>query len=97
MDEVVRLPWRDVVDVVVEVTRKDSFEGMRRLWSVVEPQPGPTSGLAWRGLMQYLNGTLTDEGFGKLRGKNLAFICPDDGRFYSERTTGELDTGQGLT
>ena len=31
-----------------------------------------------------------------LSGKSVGFICPDDGRFYSERTTGELDTGQGL-
>ncbi|MFZ3044210.1 MAG: pyridoxal-phosphate dependent enzyme [Minisyncoccia bacterium] len=87
--------WYGALDAVVEVSRKDSFTGMRKLWGAVEPQPGPTSGLAYRGLMWYLS-TLGDKELKALRGKNAAFICPDDGRFYSERTTGELDTGQGL-
>lgn len=95
MSEVVTLPWKETVDGVIEVGRKESFIRMRRLWSAVEPQPGPTSGMAWGGLEQYLYGLAPHE-LEKLRGKSCAFICPDDGRFYSERTTGELDTGQGF-
>ncbi|MDO8566823.1 MAG: pyridoxal-phosphate dependent enzyme [bacterium] len=93
MAEVVTLPWKGVVDMAVEVSRKESFVRMRKLWSAVEPQPGPTSGLAWGGLEHYLENEAL---LGRFRGKTLGFICPDDGRFYSERTTGELDTDQGL-
>lgn len=95
MDEVVTLPWERSVDAVIEVSRKESFIRMRRLWSGVEPQPGPTSGLAWGGLEHYLE-SLGPQKLEGLRGKVAAFICPDDGRFYSERTTGELDPDQGL-
>lgn len=95
MNEVTTLPWKEAVDVVIEVSRKESFIKMRQLWSEVEPQPGPTSGLASRGLDAYF-GSLPQEALEKLRGKRAAFICPDDGRFYSERTTGELDPDQGL-
>jgi len=95
MAEVVTLPWKKFVDTIVEAGRKESFIGMRKLWSAVEPQPGPTSGLAFVGLMKYLAGLNQGE-IERLRGKSVGFICPDDGRFYSERTTGELDTDQGL-
>ena len=95
MADVVTLPWQTVVDRVVESSRKESFIGMRKLWSAVEPQPGPTSGLAFAGLMKYL-AELSREERKLLSGKSVGFICPDYGRFYSERTTGELDTGQGL-
>jgi cysteine synthase len=95
MEEVVTLPWKESVDCVEEISRNESFERMRRLWSVVEPQPGPTSGLAWGGLEQLLL-TYPPQKLALLDGKCVAFVCPDDGRFYSERTTGELDTDQGL-
>lgn len=95
MQEVVTLPWEEVVSAVIEVSRKESFIKMRRLWHFVEPQPGPTSGLAYAGLVAYLE-SLSSMELEKLRGKQACFICPDDGRFYSERTMGELDTGQGL-
>lgn len=95
MAEAVTLPWKEVADTVIEVSRKDSFISMRQLWSAIEPQPGPTSGLAWRGLDQYLRALTPDE-LTRLRGKSVAFICPDDGRFYSERTMGELDPEQGI-
>lgn len=94
MREVVTLPWEDYVDGVVEVSRKESFIAMRRLWGEVEPMPGPSSGLAYAGLLKYL-----DENFSAkpwLAGTEAAFICPDDGRFYTERTTGELDPDQGI-
>ena len=91
MAEVVTLPWQAYVDDVVEVTRKDSFIAMRRLWSEVEPMPGPSSGLAYAGLMKHLRGRELP-----FLGARAGFICPDDGRFYTERTTGELDTDQGI-
>ncbi len=95
MEEVVTFPWEDVVHDVVEVGRKESFIGTRQLWSAVEPQPGPTSGLAWKGLMQYL-GDLTPTRLEALRGKYAGFICPDDGRFYSDIIKAELDPDQGI-
>lgn len=97
MADVVTLPWREGVDAVVEVDRNTSFLASRLLWTEVEPQPGPSSGLAWQGLMKYLRG-LAEQDKSALReliGKSVAFICPDDGRFYSERIGGELDPGQG--
>lgn len=93
--DISKLPWEPVVDSIIEISRKDAFIKMRQLWGTVEPQPGPTSGLAWCGLKSYLQ-SLGPKGLEKLRGKTVAFICPDDGRFYSERTTGELDTAQGI-
>lgn len=93
MAEVVTLPWQDYVDEVVDVPRKDAFIAMRRLWREVEPMPGPTSGLAYEGLCRYL---VKDIRFLRGLGEKVAFICPDDGRFYTERTTGELDPDQGL-
>ncbi len=93
MEEDVTLPWEEVVDVVIEETRKDSFIAMRRLWRDVEPQPGPTSGLAFVGLEEYLE-ICPPETLRRFTGGIAAFLCPDDGRFYSERTTGELDPDQ---
>ncbi|MHB0865621.1 MAG: pyridoxal-phosphate dependent enzyme [Minisyncoccota bacterium] len=95
MEEVVTFPWEEVVDAVIEVPRKASFLKMRELWSAVEPQPGPTSGLACKGLLMYLE-TLTEEELEVFRGRSAAFVCPDDGRFYSGVTIAELDTGQGV-
>ena len=92
MKEVVTLPWEQYVDLVVEVSRKESFIAMRRLWSEVEPMPGPSSGLAYAGLMKCIGNW--DPSFAP--GLKAAFICPDDGRFYTERTTGELDPDQGI-
>lgn len=95
MEEVVTFPWQDVVRTVVEVGRKESFIGMRELWSAVEPQPGPTSGMAWKGLMAYLH-SLGPDGRSDFRGGCVAFFCPDDGRFYSGLTLAELDPDQGI-
>jgi cysteine synthase len=95
MAKVVTLPWKRAVDAVAEGRRKASFIAMRQLWSEVEPQPGPSSGLALVGLKRWLEG-LGPTDREKLRGKRAVFICPDDGRFYPERTTGELDPDQGL-
>ena len=93
MEAVVTLPWKNSVGAVYEVSRKESFMRMRKLWRAVEPQPGATSGLAWGGLEKYLEACNRD-GLESLRGKTLAFVCADDGRFYSERATGELDPDQ---
>ncbi len=95
MADVVTLPWENVVDVVVEVSRKDSFVATRELWTAVEPQPGPTSGMAWKGLMSYLE-SLDDNGLEHLRDKCAAFICPDSATLYSGVMIAELDTGQGF-
>lgn len=93
MAAVVTFPWVEEVAGVVEISRKTAFIGMRELWSAIEPQPGPTSGLAWKGLEQYLTGRVQTE---DLNGATVAFLCPDDGRFYSDLALAELDTDQGL-
>ncbi len=95
MKKVVTLPWRPVVPVIAEVTRKNAFISMKKLGYAVDPQPGPSGGLAFEGLIQHLR-RLTEQELGNLRGKTVGFLCPDDGRFYPERTTGELDPAQGL-
>lgn len=94
MREVVTLPWQQYVDEVVDVSRKDAFIAMRRLWREVEPRPGPTSGLAYAGLTKYLRQKSVLER--RLIGYKAGFVCPDDGRFYTERTGGELDPDQGV-
>ena len=97
MEEVVTFPWQKVTDKVVEVSRHVSFIKMREMWSVVEPQPGPTSGLAWAGLMHYLARPDTNrEQLGEKK-KKVAFLCMDDGRFYSDPIIAQLNTDQGLS
>lgn len=93
--DIVTLPWEDIVDVVVEISRKESFLGTRELWSSVEPIVGPTSGLAYMGLLRYL-GALSISEKKRLYGKHAAFICPDGGYLYSDVIISELDTGQGV-
>ncbi len=91
---VVTLPWEESVDCLQEVTRKESFARARQLWSSVEPQPGPTSGLAWGGLEHLMKG-YSPVRLSALSGRYAAFICPDDGRFYSGPMLAELDPDQG--
>ncbi|HUO50538.1 MAG TPA: pyridoxal-phosphate dependent enzyme [Candidatus Paceibacterota bacterium] len=85
----------DAADHLVEVGRKESFIAMRELWSEVEPQPAPSGALACVGLRKWI-ASLSAKEKEKLAGRHAAFICPDDGRFYSERIEGELDPDQGL-
>lgn len=92
MKEVVTLPWEKWVDEVVEISRKEAFIGARQLGSAVEPPPGPTSGLAWRGLEAYLRSRNLKE----LKGACTAFICPDSALLYSEPIIAELDSDQGV-
>lgn len=94
MEEVVTLPWKKYC-VVEELTRKESFLRTRQLWSAVEPQPGPTSGLAYGGLLKYLE-KIGPEGLRKLEGKCVGFLCPDSGFLYSDLMKAELDTDQGF-
>lgn len=91
----VTIPWETVVDEVVEATRKDSFIATRYLWKEIEPRVGPTSGLAYAGLLRYME-TLDAGDFEALKGKTAAFICPDSAMLYSDVMIAELDTGQGL-
>lgn len=95
MAAVVTLPWQHYVDHTIEVSRKDSFIAMRRLWQVMVPQVGPSGGLAFCGLVQYLE-SLASDALKDLRGKTVGFICHDDGRFYSDLVAAELDPDQGL-
>lgn len=97
MADVVTLPWQRSVTTVIEVSRKEAFVATRSLWSAVEPQPGPTSGLAYVGLLQYLKYLESQPLLLELLGgKNVAFLCPDPATLYSDVIMAELDTGQGL-
>lgn len=93
MEEVVTLPWEKVVDEVIEVSRKESFTRMRQLGSWIEPQPGPTSGLAYAGLVQFIR---FKDFIERKQIDTVAFVCPDSAMLYSDVTIAELDTGQGL-
>ncbi len=95
MAEVVTLDWQSATDAVAEVSRKDSFRSTRRLWSGVEPQPGPTSGMAYHGLVQHLSNR-GKEWLEQHRGTNVAFICPDGCGPYLQLMLSELDPDEGL-
>ena len=94
MDAVVTIPYKEIVDEIVESTRETSFVKARELMSEVQPQVGPSSGLAYAGLLQYLANSADSRDL--LRGKRAAFICPDDGRFYPGPTLATLDPNQGM-
>lgn len=98
MEAVVPPSCRPEVDHVVEVTRKDAFVATRRLGRAVEPQPGPTSGLAYAGLLKFLPSLDSTPCLIELLSghKNAAFICADSAVLYSDVMIAELDTGQGL-
>ncbi|OGG76544.1 hypothetical protein A2950_02175 [Candidatus Kaiserbacteria bacterium RIFCSPLOWO2_01_FULL_55_19] len=89
MEEVVTLPYKSAVDAIAEVGRKESFLKTRALLSEIQPQPGPSSGLAYVGLLQYL--AQSPDVLELLRGKSAVFVCSDDGRFYPAPTAAELD------
>ncbi len=94
MESVVTLPYKSAVDDIVEVGRKESFIKTREFLSEVQPQVGPSSGLACVGLLHYL--AKSPDVVELLRGKWAVFVCPDDGRFYPAPTAAELDPDQGL-
>lgn len=95
--EVVTLPWQAEVATIMEVSRKEAFVATRNLWSAVEPQPGPTSGLAYAGLMKYLSYLESQPMMLEMfSGKNAAFLCADSAVLYSDVIIAELDTGQGV-
>jgi cysteine synthase len=91
------IPWNEHIaaDRIVEVSRKDSFVAMRKLWQVLQPQVGPTSGLAYEALVRYFLAR-SEEERELMRGREVVFLCPDDGRFYTEYTAGELRPEEGL-
>lgn len=96
MASVIKVPWREQADAIIEnVSRKRAFTETRQLWSEVEPQPGPSSGLAYLGLIRYLDG-LSNTELEKIVGKQVAFICPDNGYSYSDYILGELDVHEGF-
>ena len=93
--QVVEFEWESQVDHIMEMTRDASFIMMRRIWSEIDPQPGPTSGLACAGLIEHLD-SLTDEQLENMRGSVALYLCPDDGRFYPAPTASTIDPDQGL-
>lgn len=90
----IKVPYKKAVDDIVEVSRKASFVSARRLSSEIYPYLGPSSGLAYVGLLQYLS--RETEVRKRLRGKLVAFICPDGSQFYPAPTQAELDPNQGV-
>lgn len=93
MAEIVTIPWQRHVPDAISISRKEAFIATRRLWGAVEPQPGPTSGLAYAGLIAHIRENSLGE---RLRGKKVAFLCPDDARPYSDVMIAELDPHEGL-
>ncbi len=98
---VVTLPWRNHIpdSNIREVTRKESFIAARQLWSGMIPRVGPTSGLAYAGLRQFLEshlGRLDEHELSLLRGKKFAFICPDGAAPYVDLFSAELRPEEGM-
>jgi cysteine synthase A len=94
MDAVVTIPYQEAVNAIETVEREDAFIKARELLSEVQPQVGPSSGLAFAGLLQYLE--KSPDAREILRGKSAVFVCPDDGRFYPGPTHSTLDPDHGL-
>ena len=94
MNAVVTLPYTSAVDAIAEVGREESFVRTRELLREVQPQPGPSSGLAYAGLLQFLANS--PDARELLRGKSAVFICPDDGRLYPAPTFSTLDPDQNV-
>jgi cysteine synthase A len=94
MDAVVTIPYQEAVNAIETVGRDEAFLKARELLSEVQPQVGPSSGLAYVGLLQYLEKSPVARE--SLRGKSAVFICPDDGRFYPGPTHSTRDPDQGL-
>ena len=90
MEDVVTLPWHRAIRTVVDVSRRDAFIEARRLWDWIEPQPGPSSGLAFRGLVEYLT-HLPQKERAALTRTVAAFICPDGCWPYLDIFRSELD------
>lgn len=84
------------VHASVQVSRKASFIAMRQLWKAVEPQPGPSSGLAYRALIDFLNDMPVYSEFNFSRGKKMAFVCPDSCMAYLDVIKAELNMDQGV-
>lgn len=91
MKRLVTLPWETVVDHVIEVGREEAFAACRSLWGAVEPRPGPSSGLAFAGLVRFLKSLdLVD----RKRLGSAAVICPDGTRSYPDDIRAELSKSQ---
>lgn len=83
MDDVVTIPYDFLIDEIVEVDGKESYDMARdELNAVDHLGVGPSSGLAKVGLMQYLDG-LSPAGRKRLRGKVAVFLCPDKDTLYN--------------
>ena len=95
MAAAVTIPWQQAIDALEEVTEKPAFIKTRELWSEVEPRPGPSSGAAFLGLLQYLQRLDAEGGLDAMAGASVVSLCPDDGRFYSDQIIRELDPDQG--
>ncbi len=99
--KVVTLPWQEHIPApnIREVSRKESFIAARQLWSGMIPRVGPTSGLAYAGLCQFLEnhlGRLDEHELRLLRGKKFAFICPDGAAPYVDLFSAELRPEEGV-
>ncbi|MBU6214907.1 pyridoxal-phosphate dependent enzyme [Patescibacteria group bacterium] len=97
MDAVVTIPYQTAVDSLFEVGRVESFTKTRLLMYEVLPHVGPSSGLAYAGLLGYLEYLENIPGLLDLfAGKKAVFICGDDARFYPGPMFSTLDPDQGL-
>lgn len=95
-----KIAWQQYIrpGEIVDVSRKASFIATRELWSGMAPQAGPTSGMAWCGLREFMRvyvDSLSVPELESLRGSSVAFLCPDDGRFYSDVVAAELRPEEG--
>lgn len=95
-----QINWQEFVDErkIIEVSRKDSFIATRKLWHGIPPQVAPTGAMAYAAAekdFEHYLGTLDVHQLEMLRGKAIAVLCPDDGRFYTDVIKAELRPEQG--
>ena len=84
MERLVKLPYGEAIDELVEVSRMEALAGALALRGEITPQPGFSSGLTYAGLMKFLSGSSSADLREVLHGRRAVFICPDDGRSYPE-------------
>lgn len=74
----VTLPWQENIKTIVIGTREEAFRLSRELWREVQPPPGPSSGLAYGGLLSHIGRDPA-----RYAGKEVAFISADNATLYS--------------
>ncbi len=96
--ELVRLPWRSAISEGALMTlgkRSRAYQASLDLRRALGVCPGPSSGLAYVGLLDFLRKEKDSGRLDALRGRDgsikAAFVCPDLGESYADKYSTILD------